>query len=170
MSKLAPYNPAADDAIAAALAMARLQKGERVLDLGCGDGKFLLYASRESEIIGVGYEYDSVIHARGEERLSIARAAGGREEAAALRVELVLGDACTASTEGVDVIFVYLVPSGLDLVRPLLEEVLAKPSGRVLSNMFKVPGLQDALVETRIVRGCSVYLYSRRHSLHSRTK
>jgi len=159
--KLAPYNPTADDAIEAALSMAKLQRGERVLDLGCGDGKFLLAASLNTGVEGVGYEYDPIVFARGEARLVKALTAGGEVAEAATRISLILGDACTASTEGINVIFVYLVPLGLEKVKPLIEQVLAKPNGRVLSNMFKLPGLQQDLTDCRVIRGCSVYLYSR---------
>ena len=161
-ARLAPFNPTADDAIEAALSLAALKEGERILDLGCGDGKFLLQAARSMPVIGVGYEYDPAVYARGVERLAQARSAGGEEAEAASRVTLHLGDATLASVQGFSCVFVYLVPAGLELVRPQLEAVLSVPGGRVVSNMFSIKGLQADLRATRVVRGCSVYLYGAR--------
>lgn len=161
--KLAPFNPTADDAIEAALSLSVLCKEDTILDLGCGDGKFLLMAAlSQPGLTCVGYEYDPAVYARGMERLAQAKATGSEAEAnASSRVTLHLGDATQASVEGFTCVFVYLVPAGLEVVKPQLEAVLSIPGGRVVSNMFRIPGLQADLRETRVVRGCSVYLYSR---------
>jgi precorrin-6B methylase 2 len=156
---LAPFNPTAHDAIVEALALAALRPGDVLLDLGCGDGRVAIEAARSCPgVFAFGYDTNPTVLQRGLDRLS-ARAACGdaAEKEAAARVSLLCGDASRARTGDVTVVFVYLVPDGLERVKPLLEDVL-KRGGRVVSNMFKVPGW--AHKEQRLARGCSVYLYS----------
>ena len=46
----------------------------------------------------------------------------------------------------------------LEHIKPLLAAVLER-GGRVVSNMFKVPGWEHKT--QRVARGCSIYLYGR---------
>jgi precorrin-6B methylase 2 len=157
---LAPFNPTAHDAIVEALALAALAPGDVLLDLGCGDGRVAIEAARScAGVLAIGYDTNAAVLQRGLDRLS-ARAACGdpAEKEAAARVSLLCGDASKAGTEGVTVAFVYLVPEGLQRVKPLLERVLER-GGRVVSNMFKVPGWEHKA--QRVARGCSIYLYGR---------
>ena len=157
---LAPFNPTADDAIGAALAFLQLRAGDVVVDLGCGCGKFLLAAARACEgVVCRGYEYDAGVLERGKERLARAVAAGGREAEAASRVTLVLGDASRPSLlEDASVAFVYLVPTGLQLVQRGLLGVLER-GGRLASNMFQAPGCDAFLRRRLVLRGAPLYLY-----------
>ena len=160
--RLAPFNPTADDAIALAVSLASLRSGDVVVDLGCGDGRVLLAVAEACEGVQcVGFEIDGAVVARANTTLERARAAGGSRAAAAARVRVVHGDACgheaIAALQFATVAFVYLVPSGLTQVRESLEGIL-KRGGRVVSNMFSVPGWRAAA--TLSSRGCNVHLYS----------
>ena len=156
---LAPFNPTAEDAIQQALAFLQLQGTDSVLDLGCGDGRFLLAAALAAPGCACrGVEYDPAVHARGLARLASAQAAGGSEAEAASRVALQLGDASSASTQGATVVFVYLVPAGLARVQAALLQVLLR-GGRVVSNMFRVPGCEAHLRERHMLRGAPLYCY-----------
>ena len=156
---LAPFNPTADDAIAAALRLAALVPSDVLLDLGCGDGRLLLAAACSCPGVRArGVEADAELVRRARARVSEAAASGDASvAAAAARVSVEQGDACAASASDVSVVFVYLVPRGLELVRPLLDAVRRR-GGRVVSNMFRVPGWAHDAHE--VVRGCNVYLYN----------
>lgn len=158
---LAPFNPTADDAIAAALAFLSLQPGQELLDLGCGDGRLLLAAALACPGATCrGYELDAAVHARGLARLARAAAAGGAAAAAAAgAVALHLGDATAAPMQGASAVFVYLVPTGLALVQGGLLGVLQR-GGRVVSNMFKLPGCEAYLRQRHVLRGAPLYCYS----------
>lgn len=154
-TKLAPFNPTADDAIALVLSLAQLRGGDVLVDLGCGDARVLIAAAEScAELSCSGFEFDGAIAARAVSNLSRAR------ESVAARIAIHHADACgaeaTAALERATIVFVYLVPSGLARVKGLLEGVLAR-GGRVVSNMFSVPGWTPQ--ETRSARGCKVYLY-----------
>ena len=157
---LAPFNPTAEDAIAAALAFLRLRPGDALLDLGCGDGRLLLAAALACPGAACsGYELDAAVHARGLARLAAAGAAGGAAAAAAARVALHLGDAAAAPAQGATAAFVYLVPTGLALVQAGLLGVLQR-GGRVVSNVFRLPGECHAFLRQRLVlRGAPLYCY-----------
>lgn len=58
-TKLAPFNPTSEKAIAAALEMAAVVPGDVVHDIGCGDGR-LLVAAAQRGATAVGVEYDPV--------------------------------------------------------------------------------------------------------------
>jgi precorrin-6B methylase 2 len=158
---LAPFNPTAEDAITAALAFFALQPGDALLDLGCGDGRLLLAAALACPGAACsGYELDAAVHARGVARLAQAAAMGGAAAAAAAsRVALHLGDATAAPTQGASAVFVYLVPAGLALVQGGLLAVLQR-GGRVVSNMFRLPGACEAFLRARhVLRGAPLYCY-----------
>ena len=53
-SKLAPFNPTDASAQALAFDSLRLSPGDVLYDLGCGDGRFLVYASDEMARRGGG--------------------------------------------------------------------------------------------------------------------
>lgn len=56
--KLAPFNPTCDDAIKIAFNLCDLKESDIVYDLGCGDGRVLIYACKNYSCKGIGYEYD----------------------------------------------------------------------------------------------------------------
>jgi len=51
-----PYLPSPKSVIEAALHLARPREGEVLADLGCGDGRVLVYAARRYGVYAVGFE------------------------------------------------------------------------------------------------------------------
>ena len=157
--RLAPFNPTAADALSIAVELAALRSTDILVDLGCGDGRVLLAAAAACPGVRcTGYEFDPAIVERAHASLRAAAAAGGASADAAARVAIHAGDAGAADLSAASVVFVYLVPAGLEAVRPSLEGVLAR-GGRVVSNMFKIPNAEPD--ETREARGLKIYLYAR---------
>jgi SAM-dependent methyltransferase len=110
-----------------ALRLAGLRPGERLLDLGCGDGRVLLWAAETygAEVSGV--------------ELHPGLAATARELLAAAGVD---GTVLEADFESVpieaDVVFAFLSPATLQRLRPRLA---ALPShARVVTTGYPVPG------------------------------
>jgi SAM-dependent methyltransferase len=110
-----------------ALWLAGLRPGERLLDLGCGDGRVLLWAAETygAEVSGV--------------ELDPGLAATARELLAAAGVD---GTVLEADFESVpieaDVVFAFLSPATLQRLRPRLA---ALPSyARVVTTGYPVPG------------------------------
>jgi SAM-dependent methyltransferase len=129
-----------DERVDEALRLAGLSPGERLLDLGCGDGRVLLRAAEAygAEVIGV--ELDPRLAATARELLAVAGVDGTVLEA----------DFESVPVEA-DVVFAFLSPATLQRLRPRLA---ALPShARVVTSGYPVPGwLPNDL-------GDRVYLY-----------
>ncbi len=126
------YFPTPDAVIDAALDRLALQPGDRLVDLGCGDGRVLVAAAKRG-LDATGVEADSrlAVHAAAQ----VARVGPGRA-----RVALgSFSDEPTLKLLGVDEargVFLFLQPWALDEVMPMLMTRL--PVGaRVASYAFR---------------------------------
>lgn len=129
-TKLAPFNPTPACAIAQALTALDVGPGDTLYDLGCGDGRLLVEAGKRGAS-AVGVEHD----ARYAERALEAVRGGGLAET----VRVVHGDACEVDLSPATKIFVYLVPTGLQIMEPKLAAALER-GVPIASYLFSVPG------------------------------
>lgn len=122
------WAPSQAAAVDAALDLAGLAEGERLLDLGCGDGQVLAVAARRGVTVA-GIEADADLVAE----------AGTQLRAAGVDADVVVGDLLDPGLElDADVFFAYLAPATLQRLHP----VLAGHRGRRLVTVdFAVPGL-----------------------------
>jgi SAM-dependent methyltransferase len=129
-----------DERVDEALRLAGLSPGERLLDLGCGDGRVLLRAAETYGAEVSGVELDPGLAAMARQRLAAAGVEGTVLEA---DFEVVPIEA--------DVVFAFLSPATLQRLRPRLAGL---PShARVVTTGYPVPGwLPNDL-------GDRVYLY-----------
>jgi SAM-dependent methyltransferase len=116
-----------DEGIDRALSLAAVREGDRLLDLGCGDGRVLLRAATVHGAAVAGVELDPAL------------AASARE---LLRTHGVDGTVMEADFDTVpidaDVVFAYLSPATLQRLRPILG---ACPAGtRLVTTGYPVPG------------------------------
>ncbi|MGH8990287.1 MAG: SAM-dependent methyltransferase [Acidimicrobiia bacterium] len=129
-----------DERIDEALTLAGLRPGERLLDLGCGDGRVLLRAAEGYGAEVSGVEVDPGLAATARERL----------EAAGVDGTVLEADFEAVPIEA-DVVFAYLSPATLQRLRPRLG--ILPSHSRVVTTGYPVPGwLPNGL-------GDRVYLY-----------
>lgn len=129
-----------DERVDEALRLSGLRPGERLLDLGCGDGRVLLRAAETygAEVIGV--ELDPDLAATARDLLAAAGVDG-----------TVLETDFEALPLEADVVFAFLSPATLQRLRPRLAAL--PTTSRVVTTGYAVPGwLPDDLGER-------VYLY-----------
>jgi SAM-dependent methyltransferase len=140
---LAPYVQTPPAVVDRMLELADVAPGDRVFDLGCGDGRIVIRAAERFGAGGVGIDIVP-------ERIAEAREAARRAGVENL-VEFRLQDVLSADFSAATVVFLYLIPESNALLRPLLEQRLS-PGTRVISHAYPIPGWEDRLVSVVPVR------------------
>ena len=108
------------------LDLAGVGEGDRVLDLGCGDGQILVAAARRgAQVVGVELSAELV------DRAQAALAANG------LDGEVHQGDVFEHPLDA-DVLFTYLSPATLQRLEPRFQNT--RPGTRLVTIDFAVPG------------------------------
>ena len=121
-----PYVPTPEAVVDGMLDMAKLQPGERLVDLGSGDGRIAIAAAkRGAQAMGVEINPRLVSRAR-----MNAEMAGQKDNARFVRDDLF-----AVSLREADVVTLYLLPQINEQLRPkLLTEM--RPGTRVVSHAF----------------------------------
>ena len=126
---LAPYFPTAEDVVDRMLALAKIQKEDVVLDLGCGDGRIPIRAAQKYGARGIGVDIDPKL-------LEVAKA-NARAVGVENLVEFRLEDAMSTDLSKASVVTLYLLSSSNAKLRPRLQEQL-RPGSRVVSHAFSM--------------------------------
>lgn len=128
-AKLAPYYPTPQTIVGRMLQLGGLKAGEKVFDLGSGDGRIVILAAEKFHAEAVGIEIDADLCRR-----SLARIAKlGIEKTA----RIVHGDLLAQNYSSADLVLVYLLPESINnKVEPLLDRQLKK-GARVVAHDFE---------------------------------
>ncbi len=129
--------------------LAQIKAGEVHYDMGCGDGRLIILAAKESGSKSTGIELreDLVERARTEiKRLNLED-----------KVKVIQGNFFDISISDADVVTLYLTSSANERLRPKLEAEL-KPGARIVSHDFKVPGWKPSGVYDELL-GHTIYSY-----------
>lgn len=126
--KLAPYYPTPETVVVKMLELGGLKSGEKMFDLGSGDGRIVIAAARKFHARAVGVELDKDLC---RQSLELIRKLG-LENAA----QIVNGDILKQDYSSADLVTVYLLPKSNDKVQPLLERQLKK-GARVVAHDFE---------------------------------
>jgi protein-L-isoaspartate O-methyltransferase len=129
--KLAPYYPTPETVVEEMLKFAGTKPGEKMFDLGSGDGRIVIMAARKFEADATGIEFDADLHRQSSERIK----ALGLEK----KARIIHGDIMVQDYSQANVITVYLLPLSNDKVRPMLEKQL-KPGTRIVAHDFEFSG------------------------------
>jgi len=150
-NKLAPFVTSPVKIVDRMLEMAHLRPGEKLYDLGCGDGRILITAAEKYKVKAVGVEISPKLAAEAEKNIE---SAGLTDQATVIKGDLLETDLSDA-----DVVTIYLATSLNEKLRPRLERFL-KPGARVISHDYAVPGWKPTQVERADDRHVHlIYLY-----------
>jgi protein-L-isoaspartate O-methyltransferase len=154
--KLAPYVPTPQTVVKKMLQLGQLKPGEKMFDLGSGDGRIVIMAAKEFKAEAVGVEFDPHLVAR-----STAAVHKAKLDKTA---KIVLGDIFEQDYSSADLITVYLLPESNKKVGPMLEKQLHKGS-RVVAHDFGFPGWEpvreEVIEDDGTGRSHTLFLYVR---------
>jgi protein-L-isoaspartate O-methyltransferase len=154
--KLAPYYPTPQSIVQKMLEISSLQSGEKMFDLGSGDGRIVLAAASKFKADATGVELDESLARQSSEEI--------RRRGLQKTAHIIQGDILKQDYSSADVVTVYLLPKAMQLVRPILEKQLKKGT-RVVAHDFDMTGWKPEKVETieddGEGRSHTIYLYRR---------
>jgi tRNA G37 N-methylase Trm5 len=122
-----PYVPTPPEVVERMLDLAKVNKGDTLFDLGCGDGRIVVTAAKERGAKGTGIDINPQRIAEAKENARIA----GVED----RVNFRVGDLFTSNFADATVVTLYLLPDVNRKLRPQLWKQL-KVGTRVVSHDF----------------------------------
>lgn len=154
--KLAPYYPTPETIVDKMLALGGLKAGEKMFDLGSGDGRIVIMAADKYRANAAGVELDKDLVRQSMDKIQSLRLQK--------TARIINGDILTQDYSSADLITVYLLPLSNDKVRPILEKQLKKGT-RIVSHDFEFSGWTPTKVETvdddGEGRSHTLYLYVR---------
>jgi ubiquinone/menaquinone biosynthesis C-methylase UbiE len=128
VEKLAPYYPTPETVVEKMLTFGGLKAGEKMFDLGSGDGRIVIMAARKFKADATGVEFDDALYKQSMERI---KTLGLSATARIIHGDLLLQDYSSA-----DLLTVYLLPMSNDKVTPILEKQLKK-GARIVAHDFE---------------------------------
>ena len=155
-AKLAPYYPTPETIVLKMLQLGGLKPGEKMVDLGSGDGRIVIMAAQKFHADATGVELDKDLCRQSVERIRKL----GLERTA----HIISGDILKEDYRSADLITVYLLPNSNDKVQPLLERQLKK-GARVVAHDFEfrswTPDKVEDIEDDGAGRSHTLYLYRR---------
>jgi len=109
------------------LKLGGLKTGEKMFDLGSGDGRIVIMAARKFGADATGVEFDPDLFTQSMQKI---RTLGLQKTA-----RIIHGDIFKQDYSKADMLTVYLLPSSNDKVRPMLEGQLKKGT-RIVAHDF----------------------------------
>ena len=138
--KLAPYYPTPETVVMKMLQLGGLKAGEKIYDLGSGDGRIVIMAAQKFHADAFGVELDKDLCKQSTAKILKL----GLEKNA----HIVNGDLLTQNYASADLVTVYLLPDSINnKVQPLLDKQL-KTGARVVAHDFEFRNWKPEKVET----------------------
>jgi protein-L-isoaspartate O-methyltransferase len=126
--KLAPYYPTPETIVDKMLQLGGLKAGEKMFDLGSGDGRIVIMAAKKYKADAVGVELDDSLYRQSMQRIkSLGLSASAR---------IIHGDLMKQDYSSADLLTVYLLPVSNDKLSPILEQQLKKGT-RIVAHDFE---------------------------------
>src|SRR3954447_13155111 len=153
--KLAPYYPTPETIVQKMLQLGGLKAGEKMFDLGSGDGRIVIVAAQKFHAEAVGVELDKDLSKQSAARILKL----GLEKNA----RIVNGDLLKQNYSSADLVTVYLLPDAVNnKVQPLLDKQLKK-GARIVAKDFDfrnwTPEKVENIADDGEGRSHTLYLY-----------
>ncbi len=156
IEKLAPYYPTPESIVQKMLEAGGLKKGEKMYDLGSGDGRIVIMAASKFGADATGVEFDDGLFKQSMAKITSL----GIQD----RARIIHGDILAQDYSAANLVTVYLLPMSNDKVRPILEKQL-KQGSRVVAHDFMFsdwnPEKTITVEDDGEGRSHTIYLYLR---------
>jgi tRNA1(Val) A37 N6-methylase TrmN6 len=152
--KLAPYYPTPETIVDKMLQLGGLKAGEKIYDLGSGDGRIVILAAEKFHADAIGIELDKDLCKLSTDKI--------RKLHLEKTARIVNGDLLKQNYSSADLVTVYLLPGFIDKVQPLLDQQLKK-GARVVAHDFEfknwTPDKVENIADDGDGRSHTLYLY-----------
>ena len=153
--KLAPYYPTPETIVEKMLLLGGLKPGEKIFDLGSGDGRIVIIAAQKFHANAVGVELDKDLAKRSADKILKL----GLDKSA----HIISGDLLKQNYSSADLVTVYLLPDAVNnKVQPLLDRQLKK-GARIVAKDFDfrnwTPEKVENIADDGEGRSHTLYLY-----------
>jgi protein-L-isoaspartate O-methyltransferase len=139
IESLAPFYTTPPMVVERMLKLGGLRAGEKMFDLGSGDGRIVILAASKYKADATGVEFDPALVKQSRARIK-------RLELFSL-ARIVEGDLLRQDYSAADLLTVYLLPIANDRLIPLFEKQL-KPGARVVSHNTEFAPWTPSKIET----------------------
>lgn len=150
MISAVPFVPTNNKVIKYIAGLADLKPGEKVYDLGCGDGRFLQEAQKRTRTTAIGFETAPIPYALARIRKLLTGA----------KIDVRLQNFFKHNLKNADVIYCYLGPAMMQkLATKFINE--CKPGTRIYSHTFTIKSMQPKQTweKDKKKRLPNIYLY-----------
>lgn len=129
--KLAPYFPTPLTIVDQMLKLGELKAGEKMFDLGSGDGRIVIMAAQKYKADATGVEFDEGLVKQSLVKIKRLGLGG--------TAHIIQGDVMAQDYSSASLLTVYLLSDSNEKVRPILEKQLKKGT-RVIAHDFEFAG------------------------------
>jgi protein-L-isoaspartate O-methyltransferase len=136
--KLAPYYPTPEMVVDKMLQFGGLKAGEKMFDLGSGDGRIVIASAKKYKAYAIGVEFDDALAKQSAEKI--------KSLGLAPLASIIHGDLLKQDYASADLLTVYLLPMSNDKVTPILEKQLKK-GARIVAHDFEFSAWKPVKVE-----------------------
>jgi len=156
IENLAPYTATPMPVVERMLALAELKPGEKMFDLGSGDGRIVIAAAHRYRADAYGVEFDPSLVKQSLELI--------RQLRLEPQAKIIQGDLLKQDYSHADVLTIYLLPIANEKLMPIFEKQL-KQGARVVSHNTPLvpwtPEKVDTVSDDGQGRSHKLYLYRR---------
>ena len=125
IESLAPFTSTPHSVVERMLALGGLRSGEKMFDLGSGDGRIVILAASKYKAHATGVEFDPLLVKQSAARIATLKIGD--------LATIVEGDLLRQDYSSADLLTIYLLPIANQKLIPLFEKQL-KPGARVVSH------------------------------------
>jgi protein-L-isoaspartate O-methyltransferase len=136
--KLAPYYPSPEGIVERMLTLAELKPGEKMFDLGSGDGRIVIMGAQKFKANAVGVELEEELVFRSSQTI--------KKQGLEKNARIVHGDVLKQDYSSADVVTIYLLPGAVEKLTPILSKQLRK-GARVVAHDFPFHAWQADKIE-----------------------